>query len=54
MKTFRIKLYEIIGDGGWYFPVTRKADSAEKAIAAMREVYPSNVFRLAEVVEVKS
>lgn len=44
---FRIELYEIIGDGGQYFSVTRRAASKEKAIEAVREVYPAHVFRLA-------
>jgi len=50
-RNWRIELYEIIGDGGQYFHVTREAPTKEKAIAAVREVYPARIFRLAGVAE---
>lgn len=51
---YRVELYEIVGEGGRYFHVTRVADSKAKAIAAVRDVYPAYIYRLAGVVEVQS
>lgn len=47
--TYRIELYEIIGEGGRYFHVTVRAASREGAIAQMRKTYESSVYRLAGV-----
>ncbi len=49
--TYRIELYEIIGEGGRYFFATRRASTKEKALASLREVYPSHIYRLASITE---
>ena len=46
---YRVELYEIIGEGGRYFHVTREASTKEKAIKAVRETYPAYAYRLASV-----
>lgn len=49
---WRVTLYEIIGDGGRYIDVTRRATDTAGAVAKVREVYEPGRYRLAMVAKV--
>jgi len=47
--TFRITLYEIIGEAGHYFDITVKAFSMKSALEKARKVYGHASYQLAEI-----
>lgn len=47
--TYRIKLYEVIGEGGQYFDITVRAFSTKSAWTKARETYPAYAYRAAKI-----
>lgn len=47
--TYRIELYEVIGEGGRYFHITVQASTVARAWAKARDTYPAHIYRAARI-----